>query len=419
MQVEVVRKEGLKRELNIEVPADIVDQTFGKIYSQYRKQAKIKGFRPGKAPLNIIRSKFKNEVTAELIDELVKKFYGEAVREKKLEVVGNPVLSDVDVDEGKPFKFTIGVEVMPELDAVKFEGMTVKRGEVSVPDEEVEKVVQQLRQANAEMRSVTRPAGKDDVLICDLHINEADPEMFDQDTYKNQELDLGSEYTDKEFQDGLVGAGQDDTRKITINYPENYQNSKFAGKKAVFEVTIREIKEKVLPPLNDDFAKMTGEAETLLELKLKIRKQLEADARSDLTRGERKAVMDQLVDKNDIDVPESMITSYIQNVINDFKQNNVEFEENEVKERYHPVAIRAIRWFLLFHRLAVQEKIEVSDQDTENWIKRFAEKYRMDVPKAKEILARTNRQGEVKDSILEEKVIDFLMENAEIKKGGN
>ncbi len=417
MDIEVVEKDGLKRELNIEVPSDIVDRAFTRIYETYRKKASIKGFRPGKAPMSIIRSKFKKEITAELIDELVEKYYNEAVGEKKLEVVGHPVLASVDVDEGKPFKFTIGVEVMPQIDSVDCENLTIDESEADVPDKDVDEVIEKLRQAAAELRTVDRIARESDVLICDVEVKDNDTELSKNSIYKNQEIDLAGDSTDPEFREGLAGTARDETRQIGVAYPENYPNPQFAGKTVDFQVTVREIKEKVPPVLNDDFARQTGQAETLLELRLNIRKQLEAAAKADLVKVNKKALIGQVVDQNAIDVPESMLESYINGVIEDYKQNAAKFDEKEIRSKYRPIGIRAVRWYLLFHRLAEQEKIEVSTEDTENWIKRFAENYRIDIPKAKEVLAKTGKSGEIKDGILEEKVLDFLMSKTDGQKG--
>jgi len=413
LDIEVVEKDGLKRELNIEVPSDIVDRAFTRIYETYRKKASIKGFRPGKAPMSIIRSKFKNEITAELIDELVEKYYNEAVSEKKLEVVGHPVLASVDVDEGKPFKFTIGVEVMPQIDSVNYENLTIDKSEADVPDKDVDEVIEKLRQAAAELRSVDRVACESDVLICDVEVKDNDTELSKNSIYKNQEIDLAGDSTDPEFREGLAGAARDEMCQIGVAYPENYPNPQFAGKTVDFQVTVREIKEKVPPALNDDFARQTGQAETLLELRLNIRKQLQAAAKADLAKANRKALISQVVDHNTIDVPESMLESYINGVVKDYKQNAAKFDEKEIRNKYRPIGIRAVRWYLLFHRLAEQGKIEVSTEDTENWIKRFAENYRIDIPKAKEVLAKTGKSVEIKDGILEEKVLDFLMSKAE------
>ncbi|MCP4567138.1 MAG: trigger factor [FCB group bacterium] len=416
MKIDVVEKEGLKRELTIEVPAEIVDETFEKIYTAYRLKAKIDGFRPGKVPLNVIRKRFKGDATAALIDELTQKYYEEAIKETKLEPVGNPTLSDFDVDDGKPLTFTIGIEVMPQIDSVKHENITVNDEKFVVPDKDVDQALENFRKGQAEVRPVERPAGDDDVLVCDLEPT-AEPGFFDQDKYENQEIDLSNEFTDKEFREGLAGCRPEDVREIKIDYADDYGNERFAGKSVSYKITVREVKERILPPLNDDLAKMSGQAETLLELKLSIRKQMETELETQTARVRKKTIIDQVVAQNVIEVPETMLESYLKGVIEDNKKQDEKADEKELREKYSPIGTASIQWYLLYHRLAIQEKIEVSPEDTENWIKKFAESYRMEIPKAKEILAKTGRVGEIKDGILEEKVLDFLASTTGGEKG--
>jgi trigger factor len=416
LNLEVVEKEGLKRELNFEIPADIVDEAYKKVYTEFRMKAKIKGFRPGKVPEKVIRSRFKQEATADVVDNLINKYFGEALAKKKLAPAGKPVVSKVDIEEGKPLTFTIGIEIMPEIDEIKYDKLAVEEPPIEIADEEVEKVVEQLRKNNADIRSVERPAEKTDVLICDLEVTEG---KLDDETgpLQNQEIDLDNQYTLKEFQNGLIGIKRDETREIKIEYPADYQDEKFAGKSITYKIIAKEIKERVLPLLNDDFAKRTGAGETLLEVKLAIRKHLEGEKKTDAARLIKKTIIDQLIESNPIDVPDSMVDSYLNGVVEDYEKKEEKFDEQEVREKYGPIGLSAVRWYLLFHRLAEQEKIEVSTADSENWIKKFAENYRMDVPKAKEILAKTGKASEIKDGILEEKVVDFLMSQAGIKRG--
>jgi len=416
LNIEVVAKEGLKRELNIEIPAEIVTETYEEIYDEFRKKAKIKGFRPGKVPANVIRSRFKQEATGEVVDALINKYFMQALTEKKLEPVGKPVLSKVDIEEGKPMTFTIGIEVMPEIEKVDYDNMVIAEPHIEVTDAEVDRVLEQMRKGNADIRAVERPSEKSDIVICDLEVIEGDL-GDDKEPMQNQEIDLDNQYTVNEFREGLVGVKRDDTRDIKIPYPADYPDEKFAGKTITYKAVVKEVKERILPLLNDSFAKQMGQGETLLELRLAIRKHIEAEMKTDAARGAKRALIDQLNEKNKIDVPETMVESYLNGVVEDFTKSGDKFDEKELREKYRPVGMNAVRWYLLFHHLADQEKIEVSTEDTENWIKKFADNYRMEVPQAKELLAKTGKAEEIKDGILEEKVVDFLTSRAEKKKG--
>lgn len=416
LQVDIVEKEGLKRELTIEVPADVVDEAYNKIYEDYRKKAKIKGFRPGKVPLNVIRNKYKNEVTADLIDTLINEYFIQAIREKQLEPIGKPVISKVDVDEGKPLTFTVGIEVMPTIDTVVYDNLTVEEPEIQVPDKMVDNVVERLRENNADLRSVERTAKEDDVVICDLEVIEGDLDTG-EGPLSNQEIDLGHEYTVKEFRDGLAGVSRDETRNISIAYPEDYPDEKFAGKSITYKVLAKEIKERILPAVDDAFAKQAGGGETVLELRMNIRKRIEQDMRTDIKKGNKKQLMDQLVEKNPIGAPDSMVESYLNSLVKEAQENKKDVDEKEIRGKYRDLAQHAVKWYLLYHRLAIQEKIEVASTDIENWTQQFADNYHMDIARAKELLAKSGRSDEIKDGILEEKVVDFLMSKADVKTG--
>jgi len=414
LQVDVVEKEGLKRELTIEIPADVVDEAYKKFYDDYRKKADIKGFRPGKVPMNIIKSKYKSEVTADLVDDLINTYFIQAIRERKLEPIGKPVISKVDVDEGKPLMFTVGIEVMPDIDSVAYDDLKIEEPEIQVPDEMVGNVVERLRKNNADLRAVDRPAGEDDVVICDLEVTEGDLDAAEE-PLSNQEIDLGHEYTVREFREGLVGVKRDETRNISIVYPDDYPDEKFAGKSITYKAQAKEVKERVLPVVDDAFAKQTGGGETVLELRMNIRKRIEEDMRTDVKRADKKQLLDQLVEKNPIQVPESMVESYLNSLVKEAQENEKDVDEKEIREKFRPLAQHAVKWYLLYHRLAAQEKIEVAPADIENWTQQFADNYHMDTARAKDMLAKSGRAEEIKDGILEEKVVDFLMSKAEVK----
>ncbi len=414
MQVDVVEKEGLKRELMIEVPADVVDKAYHRIYEDYRKGAKIKGFRPGKVPMNVIKNKYKNEVTADLIDQLIKEYFVQALREKQLEPIGKPVISKVDVDEGKPLTFTVGIEVMPEIETVEYDNLIVRQPEIQVPDQMVDNVVERLRQNNADLRAVDRAAGENDVVICDLEVSEGELDTA-EGALSSQEIDLGHEYTVKEFREGLAGISRDETRDVAISYPEDYPDEKFAGKSITYKVAVKEIKERVLPRVDDAFAKQTGGGETVLELRMNIRKRIEQDMRTDIKKGDKRQLMDQLVEKNPIEAPESMVESYLDSLVKEARENEKNVDEKEIREKYRPLAQHAVKWYLLYHRLAVQEKIEAAPADIENWTQQFADNYQMDIARAKELLAKSGRAEEIRDGILEEKIVDFMMSKAKVE----
>jgi len=405
----IKHSEGLVRELEVEVPADKVDATFAEYYHKYRKDIRIPGFRPGKAPLTIIKSKFQDSITEDVLDELIRSTFEQAIKDNSLDVASRPTFPNHELKEGTPLKYTIRLEVMPQIDSVDYSGLSLPESKMEVEDSEVNDLVEHLRKRNADIRPVNRPAKSDDILKLNMKKLEDPGNVLQKDEFNDVEIDLSSELTMKDFRDGLTGATAGDDREITINYPSDYSDERFAGKMLKYYCHILSVSERVLPEISDSFAKQMGKFETMLELRLRIREDIKAQKESDQLKWKKHEITHQIVDKNPLLVPEGMIQNYLDNLMEDFKKNYKDFDEKVVREQYRPSAVNAIKWYLLSNRLAELEKIEVLPIDTENWIKAFALKYQMDDEKAKEVLSKSGRAQEIRDSILEDKIFDFLL----------
>ena len=416
MKSEIKSSDGLVREIEVEIPADMVDAAFSEQYKKYQKEAKIKGFRPGKVPMTVIKTKFYDLIRGEVLQDLVSKSYPQVVREHKLKVASAPDFPEMDIHEGSPFKYTAKLEVMPEIEKVDYEKIVMPKEEIEVRDAEVDAVVEYLRKKKADIRKVDRAATKNDIMILDLTVLDDPNKLLETDKFDNIELDLSSEVTVKEFREALDGAKVDDEREVQVNYPEDFSNTRLAGKSIKYLCKIKEVKEKVLPEANDAFAKANGESETMLEMRLKIRNDLKKQKELDHKQWERGEVRRQVVEKNKILIPEAMIEKYLESIMEDMKKRNEPFEEKAVREQYRTVAEDSIRWNLLSEKLAELEKIEVFPSDTENWIKSFAENYKMELDKAKQMLAQSGRLQEIRDNLLEDKVIDHILSKAEYVK---
>jgi trigger factor len=402
--------EGLVREIEIEIPAEVVDAAFAETYHKYSKEAKIPGFRPGKAPLSVIKSRFNDAIRDDVLNDLIRQSYPAAVKEQNLAVASMPTIPTFELKEGLPLKYIARLEVMPVIDSVVCDGLELPKIEIEVKDSEVDSVVEYLQKKHSELRPVNRAATASDILIADLVKLEDPDNILKGDEFKGNEIDLASPMTVKEFRETLVGIKAGEERELTVNYPTDYSDDRFAGKSLKYICRVSEVKERILPEMTDAFAKQTGGVETVLELRLKIREDLKKQKESDYDKAKRNDLMRQILEKNMFLIPESMITDYLDAVVKDHKKNYENVEEKQVREQYRPMAVNWIRWQLLINRLAEMEKIEVSPIDTENWIKRFAENYRMEIDKAKEVLSKSGRIQEIRDSILEDKIFDFLFQ---------
>jgi trigger factor len=412
LKATIKSSDGLKRAIEIEIPADIVDAAFAERYHKYRKEANIKGFRPGKAPLAIIKTKFQEAIRDEVIQELVNDSYPQAIKENGLDVASPPRIPEIDLKEGAPFKYVAEVEVMPVIEKVEYADLTLPKEKIEVKDDELQTVVDYLRKKHSELRTVTRAAQSDDVLTVDLVKLDDPDKILDGDSFENNEVELSSQYTVKELREQLPGMKAGDEKEITVSYPADYSQKKFAGKTVKFKCTVKEVKERILPPMDDSFVKTIGEQGTYLELRLKIRQDLVRQKELDLEKFYHETLRDQILNKNEIPVPQAMVINYLDSMKEDFRKNRQPYDDKTFDMQYGLLAENSLRWDMLMHKLAEQEKIEVLPSDTENWIKGFAERYKMEFDKAKEVLSKSGRNQEIKETILEDKVFDFLKNRA-------
>jgi trigger factor len=409
VKVELTNKEGLVRELHVEIPAERVQTEMDKKFDEKKKTVTLKGFRKGMAPMAMIKQLYTEEVRMDAIDDLIQVTYPDAVREKTLKVATKPRVTDLQMRDDGGFMYIAQVEVMPEIETIAYDGLEVSTIELTVDDKEVNEVVEHSRRRLSELRLVDRPALTSDVVIADLR-KIADPNLaVPQEHFPNSEIDLGFRLTVEQFKEALPGVKPGDVRTVEVVYPEEYTDSRFAGAHLTWQVTVKEIKERILPDLNDAFAVRTGLAQTALEFKLKVRENIHHQKEEAQQRFQRRQVMHRVCEKNKIPIPEGMVTEYLDAVVEDFKKQGGEFDETSVRETYREIGIESMRWDLIWRRLAQQQKIEVLPADTDNWIRGYAESHGVTPDEAGVALARSGRADQLRDSMLEEKIIDYLL----------
>lgn len=409
MKSEIKSSDGLSRELEIEVDAETVDTAFSQAYKKYTKEAKISGFRPGKAPLSIIKSKYGDAVREDVLQELIENSYPKAIDEQKLKVASYPKISGYELKEGTPLKYTAKVDILPEIEKLNYDGLILPEDNIEVRDTEVDSVVEYLRKKHADIRPVTREAKEEDVVLADLEKTADDDNVLEGNSFQDVEIDLSSNMTVAEFKENLTGVKAGDEKEVSVSYPDDYNNKTLAGKSIKYLCKVKEVKERILPEVNDSFASRLDEKiGTVLELRMKIREDLNTQKKMDRDKWRSNEIQRQFLDKNQIDVPEGMVQHYLDNMMEEFKKRNQEIDDS-AREQYRPVAVNSIRWTLLTNKLTTDEKIEVLPEDTEKWIKRFADNYNMDMVKAKEVLSKSGRIQEIRNSIMDDKIMDFLL----------
>ncbi len=415
VKVNVKALDGLFRELEVQVPADRVNLALEKEFEEVRSKVTLKGFRRGKAPMNIIKSSYADSVREEVVDKLIKSTYPDAVTSQTLKVASPPHISDLKFADDGGFTYFAKVEIFPEISRVKFDELELITGDVEVNDKELENFVEMLRERRAEFRELTRPIKETDTVTVDL-TKVKDPKLaLKQSEFPNTTLDLNSALTVKEFKDGLIGLNVGDTKEITVVYKTDYADNALAGAEITYKALVKAVKEKILPDIDESFAKAVADVPTVLEMRVKAREELKRQKEDAQNKGFKSEIIKQMIAHNQFLVPQSMIDHYLDNVIDDIIKQKAKFDEKEVRQSYRPIAEETIRWQILLNKLAEQEKIEVLPADVENVISKMAATYKITPEQAKQVMARSGKVDDIKDSLLEEKALDLLVGRAKKK----
>ncbi|RKX26332.1 MAG: trigger factor [Candidatus Zixiibacteriota bacterium] len=412
MKVDVKHNDGLSRELNIEIPADTVKAEMDKKFAEVRQTVTLKGFRKGKAPLNMVKSIYGDEVKADVIDQLIKDSYPQAVRDNTIKVASKPTVTALDFTDEGAFTYTASVEVFPDIEKIDYSDLEVPTTEFEVTDDELEKVSEHYRMQFAEFQEVSREATENDVVIADLEKIADTKNALPVAGFPDSKIDLSNPTTVREFREQLPGTKAGDEKEIEVVYADDYSDESFAGAHITYLCKIKSVTERVLPEFDDAFAKRTSKAETALELKLQMREDMKRQKEETLKKEQRREIIRQICEKNEIPVPDGLLEEYLDSMVKDLKKSYPDAEEKELREKYRPVGVNSMRWDILWHELAEQESIEVLPADTEKWMEGFAASSNLTLEQAKMTLSRSGRANQLRESLHEEKVLDFLMEKA-------
>lgn len=415
MKVEVKQAEGLKRELAVEIPPETVKDKIDKKFDEVRRSVTLKGFRKGKAPLDMIRSMYAEQVKADVVDELIQSTYPEAIKEKTLQVASQPKVTALNFTDNGGFHYTAQVEVFPEIEKINLSGLKVNSVPVEATDVEVTEAIEGIRKRLAEQRRVTRAATSEDVVTADLK-KLFDPKLaLRTDFFENSEIDLANPVTVKEFREQIPGMSAGETKDIEVRYPEDYSDSVFAGAVIRYRCTVKEVRERVMPELDDAFAKSTKLGETMLELRMRVRGDIQRHKEDTVRRAQKRQLVAQISEKNPVPIPEGLLDEYLESVAADIKRQSGSVDEAALKTEYRDVGVSTIRWDMIWHKIAEQEKVEVLAADTENWIRGFAERNGMTPEQATEALNRSGKARSLRESMLEEKVMELLLSKASVE----
>lgn len=363
MKVTVSEPEAGKKQLEVEVPVERVERALQKAYGEYQKEAQLPGFRKGKVPLDMIKGRYGQTIEAKAIDALVSDTYQDVQKEHGIKPAGVAQIDEIEFEQGKPLKYTAVVEVMPEITLKAYEGIDVEKEIPRVTDADVEATMKALSEHYAEIAPVDTETEEGHFIVADIQgVDRAGVPILG-DKVENADFQLGQSNLGPEFDKELVGMKRDEERRVKVVYPKDHPDQKLAGSEMFFSVTIKEIKKKIVPELNDELAKTVSGLNSLQELREEIEKDL-------LRRAEQKAVQmvkDQIADyltkEHPIPIPEGMVKRYLDTLVDDIKEKSQEpFDEEIVRNRYRSYAVNQIRLHLLLGEIGRREKIEGGDE---------------------------------------------------------
>lgn len=416
-----------KRELELEIPAENVQKATEKVARDLARVARIPGFRPGKAPVTLIRRRFADDIQGEVLQSLVPEFLEKALDEKKLVPITRPEVDQVHFHEGEPLKFRAVFEVLPEFELGDYKNLEVQIDAIETGETQVDKAIEEMRERAATFVPVEgRPAKDGDFALIKLNgvpVGEGEPVQAD-----NILCHIAAEETLEAFTENLRGASSGETKKFRSEYPADYPDPKLAGKTYDYVVEVQGIKEKKLPDVNDEFAKdaagESGGIATLEALRAKIRENMEAHKDQEQQTQAREKILELLVKRHDFPVPEALVENQmdvrLERVVRSLAAQGVDPRAVNVdwvsmRKRQQERAVDDVKAELLLDRVATAEKIEATDEDVEKEIAALAER---SGESATAIRARLTKQGaldRMKSKLRSDKTIEWLYRSARIE----
>ncbi len=413
--------------MRVELDVTAVDSAFDAIAKDYQKQAALPGFRPGKAPLPMVVKKYDTEIKDEAKRKLIGDAYRKAIDEQKISVVGYPDIEEVQFGRGQSLQFTATIETAPDFQLPEYKGLPATLETKSVTDADVERALDLLRGQHASYNTVARPLANGDIAVvnysgtCDgKAITELAPTAKGLTEQKNFWVETTEGKFIPGFAEQLIGANAGDKRTVNVDFPADFVTKELQGKKGVYEVELVEVKEKVLPPIDDELAKKFG-AENLDTLKVGVRADLENELKYSRSKNLRSQVVKELLGKVNFDLPESAVAHETRNVVYDLVRQNTqrgiarELIEQQKDEIYSVAAVNAkerVKLAFLVGRIAEQEKIQASQEDVLKRAQQLAAMYQTPFEQFIKDLQKRNGVNELYEQVLHEKVLELLEKNA-------
>jgi len=425
MKVHVEEISPIKKKVHVEVPEDHVAKEIDSFYDELKKKAKIKGFRPGKAPRSILERYFKDYTTGEVLQRLIQETFPKALSEVSCSPVAPPAFDPQELESGKPFRYAAIVEVKPEIKIEDYAGLNLEGKKEDVGDEELEERLKSLQNLHAQLKTISEPR---EIRTGDYVILDYDAKMDGKPLDEGKGIDVPVEVGSGRFiptlEEKLIGLKPEDERDVDVSFPADYAYKKWAGKTVSFHVKVKEIKEKILPALDEEFAKDLGGFDSLEALKVKLREDMQKAKEMALDRHFKDQIVDQLLQKNSFEIPPSLVEDQNQALVSEAKLRlasqgmnlkDMDISEDKLREDYRAVAERQVKTYLILEKIAGQEGISVSDEEVQDRLKEISERSHQKLEAVKRYYEKNGLIPEIQAGLLSDKTLNLLLEKSHIK----
>lgn len=415
----------VKKKMLLTIPWAEVKSELDAVYNKVGKKAKIKGFRPGKIPRKILETYFKDQVEGDAATNIVNKYYWQTLEERGIIPVSQPQINQEGIKENTDYSFSASFETEPDFEPKGYIGIELEKEEIKVIDDDVNKRIDEIRHLFATMEDVAddRPAVKGDFVVIDFagSINgESYKELKSEDYF----LEIGSGKFVPGFEEQLIGFKKGEPKEITVTFPPDYHESKFAGKEVIFNVTVKSIREKKLPESDDNFIKNFEKYNSFEDFKDDVRKSLEEKAQQMSKINLQNRITETLIKENNFEVPSSLIDRQIYYMMADTQKKMISagIDENsatdfsfKMRDKYKGDAEKIVKSFLLIKKIAQKESFVAEENDVEKYLQDIAVQSGHDYNSLKEMYDSEEKKDSLKMELIQKKVFDFIEKNANIK----
>ena len=421
VKVAVEELEACKRRLAVEAPADVVQKEWERAYGRVQKQARLPGFRKGHVPRSLVKLHFADDVRREVAEHLIPDIYRQALSEARLDPVNEPDLTDVKLEENAPLSFVAVVEVKPAIELGDYKGVEVQHAPKAITDDEVTATLEQMREQQAEFRAVDRAAATGDLVVVDYTLR---PDEHDPTTANGYHFVLGSGAVMPEIDAAAAGMNAGEQREVVLHFPDDHRIESLRGKGGSATLKVSEVKEKILPALDDDFAKSLGEFETLDALRAELSRQLEVRAQTEQRRELEDKVVGAVLQRHDFTVPEAMVMRQIAHQVEHARErlrrqgvdpDKVPWDVPKLVGELRPGAEQGVKRALLLEAIADKEGVVAGDDEVEGEVEKIARASQRPAPAVRRMMEKSGDLEALRLGLRERKTLDLLIEHATVR----